>query len=143
MGYSSFVNSKKDKEYLITIKTEYNILEKKYISAREELNKWEERITLAEKKEKPGLKKEAEGQAEQIRSKIKYLTDQLTGLKADVEQAIITIRKSPQQLSIDPEKLLAEMEGLIGNGVAMDLEKDLNEINVDNELERLKKEMKK
>lgn len=136
-------NSVWDREYLISIKAEYNLLEQKYISVRKELKKWEGRITLAEKNGKTYLKREAEGQAELIRNDISYLTDQLMGLKTEVEKTVSEIQKQPQQMSIDPNKLLADMKNLIGENNTLELEKEINEINADYELARLKKEMEK
>ena len=147
MGPLSHADSKNDREYLITVKTEYKLLEKKYIKAMEDLKKWEARVNLAKQKGITGLQMEAEGQAEIVRNNIKYLTDQLMELKAEVEKAVRAIHESPQQLSIDPNKLLADLNNLIGDGVqtglkpVSELEKDINGIKVDNELERLKKEM--
>ncbi|MCK5152812.1 MAG: hypothetical protein KAQ93_00510 [Spirochaetales bacterium] len=135
-------NSKNDREYLIAVKTEYKLLEKKFLKAKEKLDKWETRTSLAEEKGKTNLQTEAESQAEIFRSKINYLTDQLIGLKVEVEKAIRTIHISPQQqLSIDPNKLLTEMNNLIGDNNSLSLEKEIKIINVDNELEELKKKM--
>ena len=134
-------NSKNDKEYLIAVKTEYKLLEKKYLKAVDKFKKWETRAKLAKEKNKSNLQAEAEGQAEIIRNNIKHLTDQLVGLKIEVKNAVKRIRETPQQLSIDPRKLLTEMENLIGDGSTMELENDINEIKVDNELEKLKREM--
>ena len=141
MSSLSHADSKNDREYLITVKTEYKLLEKKYIKAREGLKKWEGRVNLARQKGKTGLQMEAEGRAEIVRNDIKYLTDQLMSLKMEVEKAVRAIHDSPQQLSIDPNKLLADLNNLIGNGNTMELEKDINGIKVDNELERLKRDM--
>jgi phage shock protein A len=135
------MSSKNDKEYLISIKTEYKLLEQKYIKTREDLKKWETRVNLAKEKGNTNLQMEAEGRAEIVRNDIKYLTDQLMGLKTEVEKAVRALHESPQQLSIDPNKLLTDMNNLIGDSNNMELEKDINGINVDNELERLKKEM--
>ncbi|MCK5674387.1 MAG: hypothetical protein KAH95_13485 [Spirochaetales bacterium] len=136
------MDSKNDKEYLIAVKTEYKLLEKKFLKTREKLEKWEKRATLAEEKGKSKLQSEAEAQAEIVRNDIKYLTDQLVGLKVEVEKALETTRKSPQQqLSIDPNNLLAEMNTLIGNGQSLEFDKRFKIIQVDNELEELKKKM--
>jgi len=136
------MSSKNDKEYLISIKTEYKLLEQKYIKTREDLKKWETRVNLAKEKGKTNLQTEAEDRAEIVRNDIRYLTDQLMGLKLEVEKAVSAIHESPQQqLSIDPNRLLAEINNLIGDGNAMELEKDINRIKADNELERLKREM--
>ena len=135
------MDSKIDQEYLITVKTEYKLLEQKYITARENLKKWENRVNLAKQNGKTSLQMEAEGRAEIVRNDIKYLTDQLMGLKIEVEKAVRAIHESPQQLSIDPNKLLADLNNLIGDGDTMELEKNINGIKVDNELERLKREM--
>lgn len=136
------MSSGNDKEYLITIKTEYKLLEQKYIKIREDLKKWETRVTLAKEKGNINLQMEAEGRAEILQNDVKYLTDQLTGLKLEVEKAVRAIHESPpRELSIDPNKLLADMNNLIGDGNTMELEKDINKIKADNELERLKREM--
>ena len=71
---------------------------------------------------------EAEGRSEIIRNDIKYLTDQLMSLKIEIEKAVRAIHESPQQLSIDPNKLLADMNNLIGDGSAMELEKNIDRI---------------
>ncbi len=136
------MDSNNDKEYLIAVKTEYKLLEKKFLKTREKLEKWEKRATLAEEKGKSKLQSEAEAQAEIVRNDIKSLTDQLVGLKVEVEKALETTRKSPQQqLSIDPNNLLAEMNTLIGNGQSLEFDKRFKIIQVDNELEELKKKM--
>ncbi|MCK5200097.1 MAG: hypothetical protein KAR21_17190, partial [Spirochaetales bacterium] len=70
MSSLSHADSKNDREYLITVKTEYKLLEKKYIKAREGLKKWEGRVNLARQKGKTGLQMEAEGQAEIVRNDI-------------------------------------------------------------------------
>ena len=141
MSSLSHADSKNDREYLIAVKTEYKLLEQKYIKARENLKKWESRVNLAKEKGNTNLQMEAGGRSEIIRNDIKYLTDQLVGLKVEVEKAVRAIHESPRQLSIDPKKLLADMNNLIGDGNTMELENDINGIKVDNELERLKKEM--
>jgi len=134
-------NSKNDKEYLIAVKTEYKLLEKKYLKAMNKLKKWELRAKLAEGKGELNLKTAAENQAEIIRNDIKYLTDQLVSLKIEVEKAVSSIHKSTQPLSIDPNKLLNEMNNLIGNETPSKMEKEINIIKVDNELEELKRKM--
>ena len=142
MSSLSNSNFKNDREYLITVKTEYKLLEKKYLNSREKLEKWETRAKLAEEKGKFKLQSEAEGQAEIVRNNIKYLTEQFVGLKIEVEKALETTRKSPQQqLSIDPNKLLADMNTLIGDKQSFEIDKELKIIQVDNELEKLKKNM--
>jgi phage shock protein A len=136
------MDSKNDKEYLIAVKTEYKLLEKKFLKTRDKLDKWEKRATLAEEKGKFNLLSEAEAQAEIVRNDIKYMTDQLVGLKVEVEKAVDTTRKSPQkQLSIDPNNLLEEMNALIGDGQSSEFDEELKIIQVDNELEELKKKM--
>ncbi|MCK5672702.1 MAG: hypothetical protein KAH95_04965, partial [Spirochaetales bacterium] len=91
------MDSKSDKEYLITVKTEYKLLEKKFLKTREKLIKWNKRVTLAEEKGKSKLQSEAEAQAEIVKNEIKYLTEQLVGLKVEVERTLETTKKSPQQ----------------------------------------------
>lgn len=135
------MNSKNDKEYLITVKTEYKLLEQKYIKTREDLKIWESRVNLAKEKGNTNLQMEAEGRAEIVRNDIKYLTDQLMILKTEVEKAVRAIHESPRQLSVDPKKLLADMNNLIGDGNTMELKQDINKIKADNELKRLKREM--
>ncbi len=64
------------------------------------------------------------------------------GLKVEVEKAVEINRKSPQQqLSIDPKNLLAEMNTLIGDKQSFEFDNELKIIQVDNELEELKKKM--
>ena len=132
------LNSKNDKEFLIAVKTEYKLLEKKYLKAQDKLKKWETRINIAGQAGKVNLKIEAEEQAEIIRNNIKYLTEQLSGLKQEVEKAVNEIKIQPRKLSIDPNKLFADIKNLIGNSSTLILEKQINEIKVDNELKRLK-----
>ena len=136
------MDSKNDKEYLITVKTEYKLLEKKFLKTREKLEKWEKRATLAEENGKYQLQSEAEAQAEIFINDIKYLTDQLVKLKIEVEKAVkANFESSKKKLSIDPNKLLAEMNTLIGDGQSLEFDKELKIIQVDNELEELKKKM--
>ena len=136
------MDSKNHKEYLIAIKTEYKLLEKKYLKAREKLEKWETRVNLAEEKKKLNLKADAESQVEIIRNDIKYLTDQLMSLKTELEKTARVIRESPkQQLSIDPNKLLLDMNNLIGDKNTLIFEEEMKIIKVDTELEELKKKM--
>ncbi len=133
---------KDDREYFISVKTEYKLLETKFLKARDKLVKWETRAILAEEKGESSLQSEAENQVEIIRNDINYLTDQLMGLKKEVEKAVTAIRELPQQqLSVDPNKLLAEMNTLIGDRQSLNLEKEIKTIKVDNELERIKKKM--
>lgn len=134
-------NSNNDKEYLLTVKTEYKLLEKKILKTRNYLAKWEERTKLAEEKGKLSLKTEAEKQTEIFRNDINYLTDQLIGLKSELEKVANKIKETPPQLSIDPKKLLSEMNNLLGERTSLDFDKEMNIINVDNELEKLKKKM--
>jgi|APSaa5957512622_1039677.scaffolds.fasta_scaffold75511_2 hypothetical protein len=142
MSSSSNANKQSEKQYFITVNTEYKVLEKKFLQVRENLKKWEQRVNLAKKNGKFELQIEAEGQVEIIGKKVRYITDQLMSLKMEVEKALKSLHKfSQQQLSIDPNKLLADMNNLIGDGDSMNLEKEFNNIEVDNELERLKKEM--
>lgn len=136
------MDSKNDKEYLIAINTEYKLLEKKYQKAVEKLEKWETRVTLAEEKKKLNLKSNAEAQVEIVRNEIKYLNDQLMSLKLELEKAVKVIRASPRlQLSIDPDKLLYDMNNLIGDKSTFSFEEEMKIIKVDNELEELKKKM--
>jgi len=127
--------------YLITAKTEYKLLEKKYIKTKETLAKWENRIYLAKQAGKPSLQVNAESQVEIIRDNIKHLITQLIELEIEVKKTLESITKSPEQLSIDPDKLLKDLESLIGDSTTMDLEKDIKTLNAENELERLKKRM--
>jgi len=135
------MSSKNDKEYFIAVKTEYKLLERKYLKYKENLKKWENRIDLARQAGKSDLQIDAESQVEIIRNEIKYLTDKLVNLKIEVEKTVRAIHESPQQLSIDPNKLLADINNLIGDSRSMEIEKDINKINADNELEELKKKM--
>ena len=134
-------NSKNDREYLIAVKTEYKLLEKKYIKTIGKLKKWEARAILAENKGVLNLKTEAEDQTKIIRNDIRNLTDQLLGLKREVEKAVNSIQKSTRQLSVDPNKLLIEINRLIGKENPSNMEKEINIIKVDNELEELKRKM--
>jgi len=131
------MNSKNDTEYLIAVKTEYKLLEKKYIKARENLKKWEDRVTLAKENNRDKLQAEAENQVEIIQNKIKHLINQLIELKVEVRKALKSITESTEQLSIDPDKLLKDLERLIGDST-MNLEKDINTLKAENELEQLK-----
>jgi len=133
---------RKDREYLITVKTEYKLLEKKYFEAKEELAKWNARINLAKEKTNTNLQTKAEKQSEIILNYITYLTGQLMELKIEVEKAALTIQESPRHLSINPGKLLTDINSLIGDKNSLNLEKEINKINVDNELEKLKRKMK-
>ncbi len=83
----------------------------------------------------------AEEQVEVFQTKIKYLSEKLMDLKTELEILIKGIKESPQKLSIEPDKLLAEMNNLIGNSTEMELEKNINSIKVENELDRLKREL--
>ncbi|MDA3939453.1 MAG: hypothetical protein PF693_09115 [Spirochaetia bacterium] len=135
------MDSNYNKEYLIAVKTEFKLLEKKVLKARNKLEKWETRVDLAQEKGKLNLQTEAEEQVEIIKNDINSLTNQLTDLKTEVEKAVRANNESLQKLSIDPNKLLADMNNLIGDTNPSDLEKEMNIIKMDNELERLKKEM--
>ena len=132
------MSSKNDKEYFITIKTEYKVLEKKYLSRQQELKKWENRSKLAEENNRKKLQTEAESQVEIIRDNIKHLITQLIELEIEVKKTLESINKSTEQLSIDPDKLLTDLERLIGNSNTMDLEKNINTLKAENKLEQLK-----
>jgi phage shock protein A len=141
MGSLLNSNSKDDVEYLITVKTEYKLLEKKYLKNRENLKIWETRITLAKEKNNLNLQIKAEEQVEGFQGKIEYLSEKLMELKIELEKVMRSIKESPQKLSIEPDKLLADMNNLIGNSAELELEKDINTIKVENELDRLKREL--
>jgi len=132
------MSSKNDKEYFITIKTEYKVLEKKYLSRQQELKKWENRSKLAEENNRQKLQTEAESQVEIIRDNIKHLITQLIELEIEVKKTLESINKSTEQLSIDPDKLLTDLERLIGDSNTMDLEKNINTLKAENKLEQLK-----
>jgi len=132
------MSSKNDEEYFITIKTEYKVLEKKYLSRQQELKKWENRSKLAEENNRKKLQTEAESQVEIIRDNIKHLITQLIELEIEVKKTLESINKSTEQLSIDPDKLLTDLERLIGNSNTMDLEKNINTLKAENKLEQLK-----
>ena len=134
-------NSKNDLKYLVAVKTEYKLLEKKYISARDDLIKWNDRIQLAKQKDLLKLRTEAEKKAENIQSKIRYLTEELIKLKVEIERVMDTIQSIPQKLSPDPAELLSNLENLIGDGTSLKLEKEIEEIKADKELERIKRDM--
>jgi len=136
------MDSKNDKEYLIAIKTEYKLLEKKYQKTKENLGKWEARVKLAGEKSKLNLKTNAEAEVEIIKNDINYITDQLMSLKLELEKVIRLIKESPkQQLTIDPNKLLFDMNNLIGNKNTLNFEEEMKILKVDTELEELKKKM--
>ena len=132
------MSSKNDKEYFITVKTEYKVLEKKYLNRQQELKKWENRSKLAKENNRKELQTEAESQVEIIRDNIKHLITQLIELEIEVKKTLESINKSTEQLSIDPDKLLKDLEKLIGNSSTMNLEKDINTIKAENEVQQLK-----
>jgi len=136
------MSSKNGKEYFITIKTEYKILEKKYLTKQEELQKWENRAKLAKENSKIKLRTEAESQVENIQNSINHLINQLIDLKLEVRKALESINTTTGQLSIDPDKLLKDLERLIGDSSTMNLEKDINTLKAENELKQLKNKIK-
>ncbi len=137
MGSILYTKSANDREYFITIKTEYMLLERKYLTNQKDLKKWENRVTLAKENNRDKLQAEAENQVEIIQNKIKHLINQLIELKVEVRKALKSITESTEQLSIDPDKLLKDLERLIGDST-MNLEKDINTLKAENELEQLK-----
>ena len=137
MSSKLYTKSAYDKEYFITIKTEYKVLEKKYLSRQQELKKWENRVNLAKGNNRDKLQAEAENQVEIIQNKIKHLITQLIELEIEFKKTLESINESTEQLSIDPDKLLKDLERLIGDS-AMNLEKDINTLKAENEFEQLK-----
>ena len=141
MSSFSESNSQSDKEYLIAVKSEYILLQQKYRKVADELKKWETRVGLAEQNGKFDLKLEAQSRVEMLHNDIRGLIGELTTLKTEVEKAVKTVRESPEILSINPNKLLADLENLIGNSSEMELESNIKGIELENELEKLKHEM--
>lgn len=141
MSSFSESNSQSDKEYLIAVKSEYILLQQKYRKVADELKKWETRVGLAEQNGKFDLKLEAQSRVEMLHNDIRGLIGELTTLKTEVEKAVKTVRESPEILSINPNKLLADLENLIGNSSEMELESNIKGIELENELEKLKNEM--
>ncbi len=140
----SILNTKStyDREYYITIKTEYKILEKKYLTKQEELKKWENRAKLAKENSKIKLQSEAENQVENIQDSIKYLISKLIELKSEAGNALESTNKLQEQPSVNPAKLLEDMEKLIGDSKNIELENKIIDIEVDNDLKKLKEKMK-
>ena len=140
----SILNTKStyDREYFITIKTEYKILEKKYLTKQEELKKWENRAKLAKENSKIKLLSEAENQVENIQDSIKHLVSKLIELKSEAGNALESTNKLPEQLSNNPAKLLKDMEKLIGDSKNIELENEIIDIEVDNDLKKLKEKIK-
>ncbi len=141
MSNLSNSNSNEDRRYLIAVKTEYKLLEQKFTTARDELKKWNDRIILAKQKKMINLQAEAEKKAETIQNRIKYLTEELIKLKVEAERIIETAKTSPEKLSLDPGELLNNLKNLIGDDTPFELEKGIRNIKVDNELEKIKREM--
>ncbi len=143
MSSLSISNSKDDRNYLIAIKTESKLLEQKFITAKDALKKWNDRIDLAKQKGLISLQTEAEKKAESIQDKIKYLTEELIKLKAETENIAKTIRSTPGELSIDPDLLLANLRNLIGEENKPTLEDEIREIKSENELDKIKENLKR
>lgn len=133
--------SSAQKEYIISLITEYNILKKKYLSVEKELKLWKSREKLAEKKGEEGLKKIASGKKEALEEKLYILTEEKDKLKREIDREKETSKslKDKSNRGPDPSDLIHTLQNLAGEDTK--LKNQFNNLSIDNELKRIKREM--
>ncbi len=133
--------SSAQKEYIITLLTEYTILKKKQLSVTKELQLWKSREELAEKKGEEGLKKIAGGKREALEEKLFVLTEEKDKLKRELDREKETSKslKEKSNRGPDPVELIHTLQNLAGEDT--ELKNQFNDLSIDNELKRIKQEM--
>jgi len=133
--------SSAQKEYIISLLTEYTILKKKHLSVAKELKLWKSREELAEKKGEEGLKKIAGGKKEALEKKLYILTEEKDKLKRELDREKGTLKSliEKSNRAPDPEELIHTLQDLAGEDT--ELKNQFSNLSIDNELKRIKREM--
>ena len=134
-----------DSEYTAAVLTEYKLLRNKYESLTDSLSLWKNRVTLASEKGETALLKAAE-------EKVRALQEECASLEAAKNDLERELERAKQELKAnigikvtgsDPRTLLAQLQKIAGagNGAEDDLDKKLDTLSVESELERLKRDL--
>lgn len=133
--------SSAQKEYIISLLTEYTILKKKHLSVAKELQLWKSREKLAEKKGEEGLKKIAGGKKEALEKKLYVLTEEKDKLKRELDREKEILKSLKETSNRDPDtiELINTLQNLAGEDT--ELKNQFTKLSIDDELKRIKQEM--
>ena len=104
------------REYLLAYMTSAKRYEQDMAAAQAEIGLWRGRITLAEKAGKPELAEAAKKRAEELEAKKAGLDGERQGLLAETRRLRERLPYlKARERSIDPDRLLAELNLMTGN----------------------------
>jgi chromosome segregation ATPase len=108
------------KEYILRVKTQIKLTERQIASIKEEITKWEGRITLAESKGAGDLKEAAEAESAKARKKLHALETENGEYRAEAEKLLRSLPGiAARQRSIDPDLLEQELNILLGRSPSL------------------------
>lgn len=141
--YDAFM--KEDREYALTLITEYRRLESQIAEKRKELKLWQSRVELAREKGRSDLEEAALNRCRPLESELQELEVELSGLEKERDEAKASWKqeRNRQGLSVDAEALARELEAISGpaDAAGEELEKLQQQSETARELEELKRSM--
>ena len=123
--------------YLETSKT----IEKELEELRKEKEKWKFRVKLANDKGEFELAMEADNKLSQVSNKFDNLKAEHNELKIKIDLLKVRLEQREAQIdkSIEPESVLSGIENIVGQNVEeIKVEQDLNKIELEDKLKKLK-----
>ncbi len=110
------MDKKSLKEYLYSLIVTKKKTQKAMERAKDELNRWENRLKLAKEKGERELTEAASVRVEENKMRVQSLTAELEQLKSDIEQLKSVIKNSIDfKRSVDVDLLLEELKLLTGD----------------------------
>jgi len=136
-----FIDFESAREYVLAFITTLKKTQKERSVTEEELGLWQRRVTLAEHRSEPVLKRSAEQRVMELKSKCETLMAEERELKrkVDVMKEKLRATKIRSSLRVDADVLLAQMQMLVGEPDT--LNDQLRGAEADQALQELKKKM--
>ena len=132
---------KATREYLISLITTLKKTRAALAEQRREVEKWQQRVELAQSKGRADLAAQAQQRAQEAEQAL----DKLRSEEQEVMREFREVRSKYQiesmipEKSVDPDRLLAALESVAGK--PDNLQEELNRTAVDEQLEALKREL--
>ena len=130
------------KEYfralLITQKRTIKVLE----ARTKELSELQEKVKYAESKPNIEIPTSAFDRVASLSEEVEQLKNELAAINLDIEKTKDDMKKADFGAGVDIDMLMAEFETLLGDDIEKyELEKKIEAVKVDDDLEKLKKKM--
>jgi phage shock protein A len=137
------MDKKSAREYVVALLTTIKQTKAKKKELIAEVNKWRERVKLAEEKGRTDLRAEALQMVEEKQNDLNRIQQEERELERELLSAKSQLRniEHQPQLSVDAEQLLAQLEMVVGE--KDETEERFRDFQLDQALEELKRNMDK